>query len=175
MQTWCYLWPLIILVFMDFVLFWQLLNLSLQVFWPFQSPLRVAAHKDRLQVPLQQEVHRGRLPNLAPAQPGRKNAKSLQHKALMRRVLTTGSTPCLLPGRVSHVWWDRSRFTWSVGQETTACWEGTTPESCRLSPASAELMILNGKKTAGNLSDGHRVGGGEGLRLPPLSVKQAPH
>lgn len=74
-----------------------------------------------------------------------KNAESLQHEALMRSMLTTGSTSCFFPGRVSRVWWDRSRFTWSAGQETTACWEGTTPESCRPSPASAELMISSGK------------------------------
>lgn len=33
-----------------------------------------------------------------------KNAKSLQHEALMQRMLTTGSlTFCFFPGRVSHV------------------------------------------------------------------------
>lgn len=73
-----------------------------------------------------------------------------------RRWLTAGSASRVFPGRASRAWWDRSRFTWSAGQGTTACWEGTTPESCRPSPASAELTILNGKVTAGYPFDGHR-------------------
>lgn len=85
--------------------------------------------------------------------------------------LTTGSASRFFPGRASRAWWDRSRFTWSAGQGTTACWEGTTPGSCRPSPASAELMISNGEATAGYSFDGHRGG----LRLPPLSVKRAPY
>lgn len=47
-------------------------HLSWQLFWPLQPPFRMAANQDRLQVHLHQEVHKGRLSNLAPAQPGRK-------------------------------------------------------------------------------------------------------
>lgn len=63
---------------------------------------------------------------------------------LYENVTHTGDGGCCAR-RVSHAWWDKSRFTWSAGLETTACWERTTPESSQLSPVFAELMILNGK------------------------------
>lgn len=47
--------------------------------------------------------------------------------------------------RASLVWWDRNKFSWNEGLGTTACWEGTTPESSQPRPAFAELTTLNGK------------------------------
>lgn len=44
--------------------------LFLQDIWPRQSSLGVAAGENRLQVDLQQEVHRGGLSNMAPTWPG---------------------------------------------------------------------------------------------------------
>lgn len=57
----------------------------------------------------------------------------------------THSSCVYFANRVSHVWWDKNKFTWSAGLEITACWERTTPESSQRSPVFAELMILNGK------------------------------
>lgn len=57
----------------------------------------------------------------------------------------THSSCVYCANRVSHVWWDKNKFTWSAGLEITACWERTTPESSQRSPVFAELMILNGK------------------------------
>lgn len=42
----------------------------LQDLWPRQSPVRVAAGQDWLQVHLQPEMYRGGLPDMAPTQPG---------------------------------------------------------------------------------------------------------
>lgn len=91
-------------------------------------------------------------------QVGKKQRHCSTRRERGRCCLTTGSASRLCPGRASRAWWDRSRFTWSAGQGTTVCWEGTTPESCQPSPASAELMISNGKATASYSFDGHRGG-----------------
>lgn len=52
-------------------IFW----LIVQDFWPLQSSLWMAAGKNRLQIHLQQKVHRGRLPDMAPTQPGKSPSK----------------------------------------------------------------------------------------------------
>lgn len=46
--------------------------------------------------------------------------------------------------RESCVWWARNRSIWSAGQATVACWPRTIQGSIRQSPASAQLMTLNG-------------------------------
>lgn len=55
---------------------------------PRQSSLRVAAGKNRLQVHLQQEVHGGRLSDLASPQPGKLHAATHTERQLCMSVLT---------------------------------------------------------------------------------------
>lgn len=60
----------------------------------------MAAHQDRLQIHLQQEVHRGRLPNLAPAQQGETHTEQpavLDVKRLTdSSVVPTQGEPCVM-------------------------------------------------------------------------------
>lgn len=46
--------------------------------------------------------------------------------------------------RESRASWVRNRSIWSAGRATVACWHRTTPGSILQSPASVQLMILNG-------------------------------
>ena len=60
----------------------------LQDLWPRQSPVRVAASQDWLQVHLQPEMYRGGLPDMAPTQPGNGTYITLSAQADLSLVIS---------------------------------------------------------------------------------------
>lgn len=139
-----------------------------------QPSVRVAADQDRLQGPLQPEMHGRRLSDMAPAKQGNSDIKYYWFIVSFRRCMfvcchckqsTLGLmhkyglfflaeflsvmqkktwSTSSLFDRESCAWWARSRSLWSAGQATVACWSRAIPGSFPQSRASAQHMILNG-------------------------------
>lgn len=69
---------------------------------------------------------------------------SLKNFLLMKMLEKNQNTFFFMQKRESCAWWVRSRFIWSAGLATVACWLKIIPGSTPQSHASAQPMILNG-------------------------------